>query len=69
MNNVEQIRDILAKHDFKQLESVLHEYHPVDIAEFYEELSPEESLNLFKVLDFNVAVQVLEEIDTDKKLI
>ena len=49
MNNVEQIRDILAKHDFKQLESV-YEYHPVDIAEFYEELSPEESLNLFKVL-------------------
>ena len=67
MNKVEEIRDILEKNDYKKLKSILHEYHPVDIAEFYEELSSQESINLFKVLDFDDAVQVLEEIDSDKK--
>ena len=67
MKKVEEIRDILEKNDYKKLKSILHEYHPVDIAEFYEELSSQESINLFKVLDFDDAVQVLEEIDSDKK--
>lgn len=67
MNGVEEIRDILGKEDYTKLKSVIHKYHPVDIAEFFEELSPKESLNLFKILDFEDAIQVLEEVDSDKK--
>ncbi|HHV18386.1 MAG TPA: magnesium transporter [Thermoanaerobacterales bacterium] len=67
MNKVEDIRDILEKNDYKKLKSILNEYHPVDIAEFYEDLSSTESLKLFKALDFDVAVQVLEEMDSNKK--
>lgn len=67
MNKAEEIRYILEKNDYKKLKAVLHEYHPVDIAEFLEELSPKESINLFIALAFDDAVQVLEEIDSDKK--
>jgi len=67
MNKSEELRDILDRQDFKELKTLINEWHPVDIANCFDELSLQESLVLFKALDFDNAVQVLEEIDSDKK--
>jgi len=67
MNGVEELRDIIERQDLKKLQTLIDESHPVDIAQYFDELSPQESLVLFNALDFDNAVQVLEEIDSDKK--
>lgn len=63
----EQILKYLKQKNSNQLKKILREQHPVDIAELYEEFSLHEGLQLFSFLDFDMALQVLEEVDPDKK--
>lgn len=65
--NLEDIIKLLEENDIKKLRTVLKEKHPVDIAEIYRELPYKYCLSFFKILDFDVALQVLENIDTEKK--
>lgn len=67
MNKTEELRDILDGQEFEKLKAIINESHPVDIALYFDELSLPESLALFNALNFDNAVQVLEEIDSDKK--
>lgn len=64
--DADKLRQLLQKKDI-QLQVLLKEHHPVDIAEVYEELQPAESLELFMLLDFETALQVLEKIKPAKK--
>ena len=67
MNNIEQIRSAVEEKNYDKLHSIIEQYHPVDIAQALEELSEAESINLFSALEFDVAVQVLGEVDSPKK--
>lgn len=67
MSQIEQIQAALEEKNFDQLNSILEQYHPVDIAQIIEELSEDESINLFSALEFDAALQVLEEIDSHRK--
>jgi len=67
MNWSEQIREALHEKNYDKLYSLLEQCHPVDIAQLMEELSDDESINLFSTLEFDIALQVLEELDSNKK--
>ena len=67
MNEREQILGLLEDKNYEELYPKLEQYHPVDIAQLMEELSENESINLFSALEFDTALQVLEEIDSRKK--
>ncbi|MFY9499185.1 MAG: magnesium transporter [Tepidanaerobacteraceae bacterium] len=67
MNEREQILGLLEDKNYEELYPILEQYHPVDIAQLMEELSENESINLFSALEFDTALQVLEEIDSRKK--
>jgi magnesium transporter len=67
MNDIEKIREMLATNDYEKLDSILNEYHPVDIAHLMEELLEDESIKLFLILEFDDALQVLKEINSHKK--
>jgi len=67
MNKAEVIRAALDEKNYDRLYSELEQSHPVDIAQLIEELSEDESVNLFSALEFDTAVQVLEELDSHKK--
>lgn len=67
MSKIEQIRAALDEKDYDKLNSILEQYHPVDIAQVLEELSDEEGIDLFLALDFDYALQVLEEIDSHRE--
>src|SRR6056297_2742238 len=57
---------IEAKDDHAALE-LLKEFHPVDIAELYEELDIEEVKYLYMVLDPEIAADVLAELEEDDR--
>jgi len=67
MNNIEEIQELLHEKNHDKLYTVLEQYHPVDIAQLMEELSQDESMDLFSSLEFDTAVQVLGEIDSYRK--
>ncbi|WP_286680588.1 magnesium transporter [Tepidanaerobacter sp. EBM-49] len=67
MIEIEKIYGIINEGDIEKLKNELKNYHPVDIAELLDELLPEQCITLFGALEFDDAVQVLEEIDTDKR--
>jgi len=67
MSKIEQIRAVLDEKNYNKLNSILEQYHPVDIAQVIEELSENESIKMFLALEFDTAVQILEEIDSHKK--
>ncbi|WP_423837678.1 magnesium transporter MgtE N-terminal domain-containing protein, partial [Tepidanaerobacter syntrophicus] len=67
MIEIEKIYGIINEGDIDKLKNELKNYHPVDIAELLDELLPEQCITLFGALEFDDAVQVLEEIDTDKR--
>ena len=66
--DVATIRRLLAKNESDYLQELIKSHPPVDLAEIYEELSPVESLRLFMLFDFEMALDVLEEVGSEQKL-
>ncbi|ADL07620.1 magnesium transporter [Thermosediminibacter oceani] len=64
--HVDEIRELIQKGDYTGLSKMLKDSHPVDIAELFGELEPQEYLNVFKHLEFSTARDVLEELDQEK---
>ena len=64
---LELIRSIIAQHDEDAARKELEELHPADIAELYQELELDEAEYLYKLLDEEVAADVLVELDEDER--
>lgn len=64
---LEHIRSIIAGHDEEAARKELAELHPADIAELYQELDLDEAEFLYKLLDDDVAADVLMELDEDDR--
>lgn len=65
--DVKKIKEFISKKAIKSLRTIIQEQHPVDLAEVFEELTDRESIVFFKVIDFDAALEVLAELDVEKK--
>ena len=64
---LDRIRSIIAAGDEEAARRELAELHPADIAELYQELGIEEAEFLYKLLDDDLAADVLMELDEDDR--
>lgn len=64
---LEELRDIISRGDTERARAELATLHPADIAELYQELNLEEAEFLYKLLDSEVAADVLMELDEDDR--
>lgn len=64
---LEHIRSIIEARDEAAARKELSELHPADIAELYQELDLDEAEFLYKLLDDDVAADVLMELDEDDR--
>ncbi len=64
---LEHIRDIVSRQDDKAARAELADLHPADIAELYQDLDLEEAEYLYRLLDDDVAADVLMELDEDDR--
>ncbi|MDE6264622.1 MAG: magnesium transporter [Paramuribaculum sp.] len=64
---LENIRSIIERGDEEAARSELADLHPADIAELYQELDLEQAEFLYKLLDGDIAADVLMELDEDDR--
>ena len=64
-----ELKQLLDAKDLGTLKNVLLEINPVDLAEVWKELAPEERLMLFHLLGTRKAVVVFEELDIQDQLL
>lgn len=64
---LENIKNIIENHDQDAAERELHEMHPADIAELYQDLDLDEAEFLFKLLDEDTRAAVLMELDEEDR--
>jgi magnesium transporter len=64
---VEQIQDLIASRDDTSILKRISGIHPADIAEVFAELSEEESLYLYNLLDEEQSADVLAELEEDER--
>ena len=70
--NLEQLTELVQTKQFRKLRSILMEMNEVDIAEFLDELGPEETVLVFRLLPKELAAEVfteLEDSDDQERLI
>lgn len=60
------IRQMMSKGLFEELEKALGAMHPADITELFLSLTEEEQVKVFKLIDSSVAAEIINEIDTAK---
>lgn len=65
--DLENIRDIIARKDEEAARSLLESLHPADIADLYQDLDLDEAEYLFKLLDDETAADVLMELDEEDR--
>ncbi|MFD2551678.1 magnesium transporter [Bizionia sediminis] len=64
---IEAVENLIElKHD-KELETLLNEFHPADIAEIVDEVNLEEAIYIIKLLDSETTSDVLIELDEDTR--
>ena len=71
-NNLDQLLELVAHKQFRQLREQLDQMNVVDIAEFLDELGPEETILVFRLLPKETAAEVftyLEDSEDQEKLI
>ena len=61
------LKEAIVCNDELALIELVHELHPADVAEILDELELEEATVLYKVLDANIASDVLTHMDEDKR--
>ncbi len=64
---LDNIKDIINRHDVDAARTELAEMHPADIAELYTDLELEEAEFLFRLLDEDTRAEVLMELDEDDR--
>lgn len=64
---LENVRDIIARVDEAAARRLLADLHPADIAELYQDLDLAEAEFLYKLLEDDVAADVLMELDEDDR--
>ncbi len=64
---LENIRSIIERGDEEAARNELADLHPADIAELYQELDLEQAEFLYKLLDGDIAADVLMELDEDDR--
>ena len=60
--NLEQLTELVQTKQFRKLRSILMEMNEVDIAEFLDELGPEETVLVFRLLPKELAAEVFTEL-------
>lgn len=65
--DVEQISDLLEKHDFKELKEELETMHPVDIVECLEELGKKQRTLVFRLLAKEEAAEVFTDMNSEMR--
>ena len=69
---LEQLMELVQTKQFRKLRSILMEMNEVDVAEFLDELGPEETILVFRLLPKEQAAEVfaeLEDSDDQERLI
>lgn len=64
---LDNLRGIIERHDEAEARKALHDLHPADIAELYQDLDLEEAEYLYRLLDDETAADVLMELDEDDR--
>ena len=64
---IEEMRDIISRHDEAAAHAELEQMHPADIAELYQELDLEEAEFLYNLLDEDTRADVLMELDEEDR--
>ena len=65
--DVEQMTELLEKHDFKKLKEELETIHPVDIVDAMEELDKKQRTLIFRLLAKEEAAEVFTDMDSDMR--
>ncbi|MEC4117352.1 magnesium transporter [Myroides phaeus] len=63
--SIQQFEDLIAENNEKELLHILKDIHYADIAEIMNELSTEEAIYIFDILDSEVTAEILLELDED----
>ncbi|MDD6472105.1 MAG: magnesium transporter [Bacteroidales bacterium] len=64
---LKDIRALIERKEGDAVKSILSEFHPADIAELCNDLEPEEARFAFRLLDNEIAADVLVEMDEDSR--
>ena len=64
---IEKLNEIIDQKDENALKDEIKDMHPADIAELVEDLDIDEALFLLKLVDDEVAADVLIELDEDQR--
>lgn len=64
---LDHIRSIVSERNDEAARAELADFHPADIAELYKDLDLEEAEYLYKLLDEDIAADVLMELDEDDR--
>ncbi len=64
---IDEIRDIISRHDEVAARAELEQMHPADIAELYQDLDLEEAEFLYHLLDEDTRADVLMELDEEDR--
>ena len=65
--DVEQMIELLEKHDFKKLKEELESVHPVDIVDALEELDKKQRILIFRLLEKEEAAEVFTDMNSDMR--
>ena len=65
--DVEQMIELLEKHDFKNLKEELESVHPVDIVDALEELDKKQRILIFRLLAKEEAAEVFTDMNSDMR--
>ena len=64
---LEQLMELVQTKQFRKLRSILMEMNEVDVAEFLDELGPEETILVFRLLPKEQAAEVFVELDSEEQ--
>ena len=64
---IEQLKHIIEQKDDAQAQALIHDLYPADIAELYQELSLQEAIYLYLLMDGDKAADVLMELDEEDR--
>ncbi|MCT4615810.1 MAG: magnesium transporter [Marinifilaceae bacterium] len=65
---IDNIKDVIDNKDEAKAISLMHELHPADIAEIYDEINIDDAKFLFLLLDDDTAADVIAELEDDDRI-
>lgn len=64
---IPEIKQLIKEKNFFELKEVLNSIHPIDLAEGFHNFEKEEQLVIFRLLNFNRAIAVFEDLDPQEQ--